>query len=372
MNNLTRLEPCRQGFRVRLRYGKGLRDRFIIRIADAAQAQRRADAMQRMATQLGSSGHAEHVPLMLAKAGEADEARFQQIQKSAEALCAGTKRVKREAPSAKTFAQLADEWTRGELHKRFPDHVRRKRTAADDGARLERLCKTIGDVPLVSFSLADAERAMAALPAGLKAPTRRQYGQLIAKVLKLAVYPCKLLDRSPLPVGFLPRAKSKLAKSFLYPSEDAALMRCTAVPLALRLFYGMLAREGMRAGEARALTWDDLDLERGALRLDRNKTDDPRAWALDPGVVRALVAYRDLVGADASDRVFQELMGGGHPAGAFRQHLQLAGVTRRELFERTPERLAMRVHDLRGTFVTLALASGRSEAWVTDRTGRRR
>jgi integrase len=29
----------------------------------------------------------------------------------------------------------------------------------------------------------------------------------------------------------------------------------------------------------------------------------------------------------------------------------------------------MRVHDLRGTFVTLSLANGRTETWVQDRTG---
>ena len=29
----------------------------------------------------------------------------------------------------------------------------------------------------------------------------------------------------------------------------------------------------------------------------------------------------------------------------------------------------MRVHDLRGTFVTLSLANGKSEAWISDRTG---
>jgi hypothetical protein len=29
------------------------------------------------------------------------------------------------------------------------------------------------------------------------------------------------------------------------------------------------------------------------------------------------------------------------------------------------------VHDLRGTFVTMALANGRSEAWISDRTGHR-
>jgi hypothetical protein len=31
----------------------------------------------------------------------------------------------------------------------------------------------------------------------------------------------------------------------------------------------------------------------------------------------------------------------------------------------------MRVHDLRGTFVTISLSSGRSEAWIGDRTGHR-
>ena len=33
--------------------------------------------------------------------------------------------------------------------------------------------------------------------------------------------------------------------------------------------------------------------------------------------------------------------------------------------------MPIRVHDLRATFVTLALANGRSEAWVSDRTGHR-
>jgi hypothetical protein len=34
-----------------------------------------------------------------------------------------------------------------------------------------------------------------------------------------------------------------------------------------------------------------------------------------------------------------------------------------------PERQPIRVHDLRASFVTLAVAIGKSEAWLTDRTG---
>ena len=57
----------------------------------------------------------------------------------------------------------------------------------------------------------------------------------------------------------------------------------------------------------------------------------------------------------------------------FRTQLTLAGLdkTRPELFQTTAHRLRVRVHDLRGLFVTAALANGRSEAWISDRTGHR-
>ncbi len=58
---------------------------------------------------------------------------------------------------------------------------------------------------------------------------------------------------------------------------EAALLRAVDVPLPNRMLYGFVAREGMRSSEALRMTWSDLDLERGVVRLDRNKTDDPRA-----------------------------------------------------------------------------------------------
>jgi hypothetical protein len=42
---------------------------------------------------------------------------------------------------------------------------------------------------------------------------------------------------------------------------------------------------------------------------------------------------------------------------------------RPELFTSSAERRQIRVHDLRGTFVTLHLATGKSESWIADRTG---
>lgn len=60
-------------------------------------------------------------------------------------------------------------------------------------------------------------------------------------------------------------------------------------------------------------------------------------------------------------------------AETFRLHLERAGIRaeRPELFVKTAARQQIRVHDLRGTFVTLALANGRPESWAMARTGHR-
>ena len=52
-----------------------------------------------------------------------------------------------------------------------------------------------------------------------------------------------------------------------------------------------------------------------------------------------------------------------------REDLKKAGVTRAKLFETSEHRMRLRAQDLRGTFVTLSLANGRSEHWVATRTG---
>ena len=116
---------------------------------------------------------------------------------------------------------------------------------------------------------------------------------------------------------------------------------------------------------------------RGVVVLDENKTDDPRAWALSPGVAEALRAWRDMRtrnGEDVGDyaRVFVDEEGkpiSGRMADQYREHLRAAGITRPVLFEQTRSRQRLRLHDTRATFVTVSLANDKNEAWVQDRTG---
>ncbi len=135
-------------------------------------------------------------------------------------------------------------------------------------------------------------------------------------------------------------------------------------------------REGMRTDEMAALRWREVDLERGRVNLDANKTDDPRDWDLRPDTVEALRRWKHLCRPNdaPSDRVFAE---GGvplnveHLAVQLRRDLWRVGVRRPQLHENTKGRQRIRAHDLRATFVTIALATGKTETWISDRTGHR-
>lgn len=279
-----------------------------------------------------------------------------------------------------TIRDFGEAWTTGKLHTKWPDHIRAKRSASDDKERLELyVYPVVESIPVADFRLDDAERVMARLPRELASSSRRHVAQVMHRLMAMAVYPARLREVNPLPKGFMPKVKRTKAFSFVYPEEDAKLLKCRptddkpGVELVERLFFGFLAREGMREGEALALEWTDLDLARGVVRLDVNKSDDARAWAMGDDVVRALERWHALSGAPTSGRVFRHLDGRKlYPralAGRLRAALATAGVTRAELFERSKARQPLRVHDLRATFVTLALATGKSETWVSDRTG---
>ena len=106
------------------------------------------------------------------------------------------------------------------------------------------------------------------------------------------MYPLKIRETNPIPKGLAPKAGKRPAMAYLYPDEDARLLSCKSIPMRKRLMWGFLVREGCRVSEALGLRWEDFDLTRGAVRLDENKTDDPRACALAPGVAAALAHFK--------------------------------------------------------------------------------
>ena len=254
-------------------------------------------------------------------------------------------RRKAVAFSGPTFADVAEDWFSGRLAQRYPDHLKTKSSANDDEARLRKyVLPIIGEEPIAAFEgeggIDLAERVASALPSTLSSGTRRQVLQTVRRVLSVAVYPARLLRAQPLPRGFVPSGKSKRAKTYLFPREEEALQKFTSVPLLERLFYGLLAREGLRVSEALSLTWSDVDLHLGLLHLDVNKTEDARAWALDSGVAEALRRWKLYLGVTLAKPARPILLGKkGETIDPFeaaqnlRRYLKAAGVERPQLFD---------------------------------------
>jgi integrase len=365
------------GFEVRLRYGKGQRGRFLIATESESRAVECAERMSVLAMYLGAAVDGPRATELLREAAAVadSEKKFAAVERVVGKICREAAVTTEQAATPqgpRTFSDVAALWMSNRLHDQYPDQIRKKVPTTDSRYRaaLAVLNRSLGRVPVASLTLEQAEQTMSALPP-MQQGTRRIYALIIRRVMGLAEWPLRLIERSPIPAKFVPKQGRAPAFAYLYPAEEAALASCPLVPFADRLLYGVLAREGLRISEATSLTWGDLDLVRGRVTLDRNKTHSPRAWELHRDVVAALAAYRG--DADPEDLVFPEFVDSNN-AKRFREQLQTALEharlpLRKELFARTAERRPIRIHDLRGTFTTLALASGRTETWVMDRTG---
>src|ERR1700722_14414343 len=210
---------------------------------------------------------------MIRDAGPLDEAGFRNLAKLCERIAAGKEPGLARAHGARregtTIKELAEDWTTGKLAREYPDHVRVKKSTSDD----VRMLKWLGDVRMpdrskfgdravATVSLDDSDHVMSALPKTTQSSaSRRQYAQALRKLLVYAVYPLRILPVLPIPKGWLPKGRSEKGKAWIYPSDDLALMKHGDIPVARRLLFGLLVREGMRVSEALAITWPDLDLE---------------------------------------------------------------------------------------------------------------
>ena len=309
---------------------------------DEEQAEERASLMADVIGELRRAGREDFVPTALKRMASLSGAKLTAFVKLARGYAAGTEILAsgKDGDSI-TFRKFAERWTSGDLAREFPAHVKVKRTSDDDVCRLEKwVYPAIEDLPLSQVGLDQYDAILRAVT-GSQA-TRRHVAQVIRRVLALAVYPARLLSVNPIPRGALPKKGTPRAFPYLYPSEDRALLACREVPIVYRMLYGFLAREGPRTTEALVLKWEQLDLERGTVSVEDNKTDDYRIRPLDPGVAAALSVWKTALKPKASAHIFLdengEALNEDRLADHFRKHLKRAKVERRELYVDTDKR----------------------------------
>ncbi len=356
--------------KARLRLSLGSFGRRMLTLATCttkAKAEERRALLVRLADRLVASGQVVLGFPLLEAAAARDGRALEAVETAIERVANGDTRPKTTGEA--TIRQIGERWTSGDLASEFPDQARPKKSGSEDAGLFERyVYPYVGEVPIARFTLAHGMAVMGRIPSDRAPQTRRHVAQAMRKLLAYAVFPLQLRSDNPLDIPhFLPRLGSRKLKSYLYPAEDRALLGCAAVPLKHRVLYAFLAREGMRASEAASLTWADLDLKNGLVTLAKNKTNDPRSWPLRPDVVRALRALKKRAAASEGAAVFA-----AHPQPKhLRKHLDTAGIKRPVLFRGDDTYQAIRVHDLRATFVTVSLANGATEDWVMRRTGHR-
>lgn len=160
----------------------------------------------------------------------------------------------------------------------------------------------------------------------------------------------------------------------------------------LLVAWQLLASTGMRRGEALALRWKDVDLERGVVSVRRNavlvrehgagekvivkppKSGKARVIDIDPRTVAALKAQRALLAsidlqAARGDAVVLPARDGGvrHPERFSRTFLSRLSRARKALGE--AELPMIRLHDLRHTHATALLVAGVHPKVVQERLG---
>ncbi len=348
---------------------------------------------------LKAGGHQELVEPLLRQIAEAQPDRLGKVLLVVEGLLAGKESRAPVVRTAKlpcpTFKEVGRKWTSNELAAEFKHKVKRI-DQQDNATRLERhvypvvyepliisedTCFVgfkIGDIPMDGFNIDHADFVMARVSDGLMA----NVAAAVRRVCNLAVYPAKAIKVSPLPRGWAPKAKDPREKSYLFPREELRLLNCIEVPLARRILYGFMNREGPRKENCATLRWDNLTLEglsgAGHVVLDVTKNGRGGSWALDPSTAEALRRWKKV--CPSEHFVFPAKALGGSRRGdramyvdklaqELRADLKTAKVNRPKLFEESEHRMKLRAHDLRGTFVTLSLANGKTEAWVQQRTG---
>ncbi len=212
------------------------------------------------------------------------------------------------------------------------------------------------------------------LTSSFKAATSSKRRDL--RVLEGKVNPCVGVE----PPGDKDSRKSR-RKTFLYPREAAALVGCKAIPIEWRETYAIALYTYLRPGELRVLTFADVDLDAGHVKITK-------AWDYDAEEIKVPktrngvrqipieLALRPLVarmqeGKAASALVAPMLdaFGEDHLAELFREHLLLAKVERTELHTTTATHVRGNFRSTRDSGITWLALSGLGVDKICRRAG---
>jgi len=170
----------------------------------------------------------------------------------------------------------------------------------------------------------------------------------------------------------------KRNKQWLYPGEFESLISCDDVPIRWLRLYALAIYLYARQGELRALTCEDIDLDRRLIRIHRSvsrKTGEIKRTKAgeirdDIYIEPNLVPLIDALVTEASGKGQLIAMPPEEDLSCtLRRHLERAKVNRKALRDRTDTSLPITFHDLRATGITWMAMRGDDPLTIRDRAG---
>jgi integrase/recombinase XerD len=176
----------------------------------------------------------------------------------------------------------------------------------------------------------------------LQDTTRHDYARAIRTLLRF----WHAEGYTPAPVRFdMPRLEKKRLRVLTAEELRELVKPCNVRDKAIVLF---MADSGLRRGEVVALSWPDVDMQSGLVKVRQGKGRKDRSAVIGARTRRALLAYRRTL-ADREGVLFQTDEGTRFTPGGFIR-----------IFQRLSKRTGIHVtaHALRRTFVILSLRNG--------------
>ena len=133
-----------------------------------------------------------------------------------------------------------------------------------------RITPQIGDIYLQELRPRDIDLWVNELAhAGLSQGTIRQTKTVLSIALKYAIYPAELITANPTTGINIPRSAPHkvVMRTIITPEQFAAIPESNKYYPLLKILY----HTGLRISEALGLTWDDIDLETGAVSISRQR-----------------------------------------------------------------------------------------------------
>jgi hypothetical protein len=160
------LRHLADGFAARITIeGRTRKDLFLPTCKTEPAAEERCRALAAIAVRLRRAGQADQILQVLEMGAKQRAGRpWDAVVQAVDVLCAGNARDTG-AVEVPTLAEWGKQWVTGELAKKYPDHVRVKRSADRDEQLLRNyVLPHMDGVTVAAFTLAHAEVVMPALP----------------------------------------------------------------------------------------------------------------------------------------------------------------------------------------------------------------